>query len=344
MSDKTQKLVLSILDFLRDGMNDGTVKEDDKESLEVAIQCIGEAFGVDETNDQQRAQLSIKPATLKSIFDVYLKTQASRASTSAQPKATSTPTPAGPSTTDKAEAEKLKQLGNQYMTSKKFTDAIDAYTKAIAFDPKNPVYYSNRAAAHSSNSDHAAAVTDAEKAIEVDPAFVKSYHRLGHAHYALGEYSDAAAAFKRGLDLEPSNANLRTGYEAAKQRAPPETDEDEDVPAMRSAPGAGAGVPDLASMANMFGGGGAGGGMPDLASMLSNPAIASMAQNLMANGGLDQLMSNPALANMASRLQQGGGMPSMSEIMGDPNLRDLAQQFMGGAGAGAGRNPPPGSA
>ena len=145
----------------------------------VSVQCIGEAFGVDETNDEQRAQLSIKPATLKSIFDVYLKTQASRASTSAQPKTAPTPTPAGPSATDKAEAEKLKQTGNQHMTSKKFAEAIDAYTKAIALDPKNPVYYSNRAAAHSSNSDHAAAVADAEKAIAVDPAFVKSYHRLG---------------------------------------------------------------------------------------------------------------------------------------------------------------------
>jgi len=36
MSDKTQKLVLSILDFLTTSIGDGTVKEDDKESLEVA--------------------------------------------------------------------------------------------------------------------------------------------------------------------------------------------------------------------------------------------------------------------------------------------------------------------
>jgi len=36
MADKKQRLVLSILDFLTESMEDGTVKEEDKEGLEVA--------------------------------------------------------------------------------------------------------------------------------------------------------------------------------------------------------------------------------------------------------------------------------------------------------------------
>ena len=36
MSDKQQRLVLSIIDFLNQSINDGTVREEDKESLEVA--------------------------------------------------------------------------------------------------------------------------------------------------------------------------------------------------------------------------------------------------------------------------------------------------------------------
>ncbi|KZW00613.1 TPR-like protein [Exidia glandulosa HHB12029] len=179
MTDKTQKLVLGVIDFLTASIGDGTVKEDDKESLEVAIQCIGEAFGVDPNDAQQRSRLSIKPATLSSIFEVYLKTQASRAASSSSKPA------AGPSAADKAEAEKLKQSGNQHMTKKDYAQAIDAYTKAIALDPKNAVYYSNRAAAYSSTADHLSAVSDAEKAIEVDPAFVKAYHRLGCVSYCM---------------------------------------------------------------------------------------------------------------------------------------------------------------
>ena len=89
------------------------------------------------------------------------------------------PKPARPTAEDKANADKLKQKGNTLMSSKKYDDAIQSYTEAIKFDPTNPVYYSNRAAAHSSKGDHLLAVGDAGKAIEVDPSYVKGYHRLG---------------------------------------------------------------------------------------------------------------------------------------------------------------------
>lgn len=36
MSDKQQRLVLSIIDFLNESIENGTVKKDDQESLEVA--------------------------------------------------------------------------------------------------------------------------------------------------------------------------------------------------------------------------------------------------------------------------------------------------------------------
>ena len=58
-----------------------------------------------------------------------------------------------------------------------------------------------------------------------------------------------------------------------------------------------------------MGGAGAGagagaGGMPDLASLMSNPAMMQMAQQMMANGGLERLMSNPAVANMVSHIDR----------------------------------------
>ena len=50
----------------------------------------------------------------------------------------------------------------------------------------------------------------------------------------------------------------------------------------------------------MGGGGGAGGpgGMPDLSNILNNPMMMQMAQQMMANGGMERLMSNPSVANM----------------------------------------------
>lgn len=195
MSEKQQRLVLSIIEFLDQSINDGTIREEDKESLEVAgmstltlelpvsrqlfpslVQCIGEAFGVDPADQEQANRLSVKPATLQSIFEVYLKTK-DKIGSAAQPAASAASTSL--SADDKAVAEKHKQEGNAYMNGKQYDEAIDAYTKAIERDPSNPVYFSNRAAAHSSKTDHLSAVVDAEKAIELDPKFVRGYSRLG---------------------------------------------------------------------------------------------------------------------------------------------------------------------
>jgi small glutamine-rich tetratricopeptide repeat-containing protein alpha len=56
------------------------------------------------------------------------------------------------------------------------------------------------------------------------------------------------------------------------------------------------------TLRNISGGGGAGGagGMPDLAGIMNNPAMMQMAQQMMANGGLERVMSNPTVANMVS--------------------------------------------
>ncbi|KAI9462330.1 putative stress-induced protein STI1 [Lactarius psammicola] len=329
MSEKQQRLVLSIIEFLNQSINDGTIREEDKESLEVAVQCIGEAFGIDPANKEQANRLSVKPATLQSIFEVYLKTKDKIGS---QPAASTAPAAStSPSAENKAAAEKHKQEGNAHMNGKQYDEAIDAYTKAIELDPSNPVYFSNRAAAHSSKSDHLSAVVDAEKAIELDPKFVRGYSRLGHAHYCIGDYSGAAAAYRRGLELEPNNVAMKTGLQNCEGRiasdgdtAPPR-----DTSSSNSPPNAGAGAGGLADALRNMGGAGAG-GMPDFASMMNNPAMMQMAQQMMANGGLERLMSNPAVANMMGRLNGGGGMPSMDELMADPELRNLASQFTSG--------------
>ena len=65
------------------------------------------------------------------------------------------------------------------MAQKDYTAAIDLYTQALAKYPGNAIYLSNRAAAYSSKGDHSNAVKDAESALEVDPSFVRAYHRLG---------------------------------------------------------------------------------------------------------------------------------------------------------------------
>ena len=64
----------------------------------------------------------------------------------------------------------------------------------------------------------------------------------------------------------------------------------------------------MAEMLQGMGGGGAGGGdggAGGLGSLLNNPMMMQMAQQMMANGGMERLMQNPAVANMVGRSPSG---------------------------------------
>ncbi|KAF9145845.1 hypothetical protein BG015_011775 [Linnemannia schmuckeri] len=339
MADEKQKhLVFSILEFLQTSLNNGTIKQDDAEGIEVAIQCIGEAFGVDLNDAAQAQAYSTKPATLVSIFDVFVNAQKklgnkTAAAASAASSASSTPAAsasipvsAEPTAEQKKNAEDLKVAGNRKVNEKEYAEAIRLYGEAIVLNPKNAVYYANRAAAYSQMGDHQNAITDSLKAAEVDPSYSKAYSRL-----------EAVTAYEKGLTLEPNNATMKSSLATARTKAR----DNEVTPSPRSG-GAGAGAggmpagfPDLSAL------GGGAGGMPDLASLMANPALMNMAQQMMQSGALNSLMSNPAMQQMAQRMMAGGERPNIEEMMRDPQIAEAARGLMGGMG-GASQQPPRG--
>lgn len=237
------------------------------------------------------------------------------------------------------------------MSQQDYQSAIDLYSQALALHPGNAIFLSNRAAAYSALKDHESARADAEAAVDIDPKYTKAWSRLGLARFALGDAKGAMEAYQAGIDNEGNGGSeaMKKGYETAKRRVE-ELDGDTGRSTSPAARGAGAGagagaggMPDLASLASMFGGGGAGGGagggggMPDLGSIMNNPMFASMAQNLMSNPDMmNNLMSNPRLRQMAEQFGSGGGMPDMGSLMNDPNIADMARNFMGGAGGAGG--------
>jgi len=56
---------------------------------------------------------------------------------------------------------------------KKYTDALEWYNKAIEIDDTNAIYFANRAFTHIRMEKLGAAITDATRAIEVNPKYVK---------------------------------------------------------------------------------------------------------------------------------------------------------------------------
>ncbi|CAI4211886.1 unnamed protein product [Parascedosporium putredinis] len=268
-----QRLALAICDFLTKSLSDGTLPADDRDSIDVAINCIAESFKVDP------AAASAADEPLLQIYTAYESTRGASA-----PE---------PTEEQKKEGETLKSRGNAAMAAKDYAKAIDLYTQALDLHPATP------------------ARADAEAAVAIDPTYTKAWSRLGLASDAMKKGYETA---KRRVDeVEGGDANLSPGT------GPPRCC----LPA--GGPG---GMPDLSSLASMFGGGagagagagGAGGpGGMDFASILNNPMFQNMAQSLMNNPEMmSSLMGNPRLREMANQMGTGGGMPDISAMMNDP--------------------------
>lgn len=114
-------------------------------------------------------------------------------------------------------AEDFKAKGNAALQAKKFTEAIECYTKAINLDGSNEIYYSNRSAAYLSMGDAQNALNDAIACIGLNPNFTKGYSRKGSALHALKRFNDSIAAYEEGLSKFPDDQGLKSGLEAAKK-------------------------------------------------------------------------------------------------------------------------------
>jgi small glutamine-rich tetratricopeptide repeat-containing protein alpha len=233
-----QQLAAAICSFLNESVKDKTISEENKEGIEVSIQCIQEAFGLSDTTSD---------ANLMQIFNLFI---------SAKAKQTAKPEKVESNPEAVKKSEELKSQGNKLLAAKKFEEAIEKYTEAIDLY-ESAVYYSNRAAAYSQCGRHEMASNDAKKALEIDPSFSKAFSRLGHAEFCLGNYSAAVDAYKRGLEKDPNNASLKQSLAAAEQKNATSVATSD------------------SNKSNSSGGGNPFGGM-DFASMMSDPNFMNM--------------------------------------------------------------------
>lgn len=291
-----KRLAFSIIQFLHDQLQSGSLSSGAQESLEVAVQCLETAFEVS-TDDQSLAV----PVTLPEIF-----ASATAKYPAAESQVNNNSTQNTLTEEQRAEAETLKTEGNDHMKVENFSAAVEFYSKAIAINPQNAVYYCNRAAAYSKLGNYAGAVQDCEQAISIDPNYSKAYGRMGLALASLNKHTEAASYYKKALELDPDNDTYKTNLKIAEEKM--ET----------SSPTAGMGGVDLAGL-------------------LSNPGFMNMASSLMNNPQVQQLMSGMMSGAYGGMGGGGGGLggaaaappgPAAAPAAGDlSGLIQAGQQF-----------------
>ena len=130
------------------------------------------------------------------------------------PSAPETP-PMLESSSPREEARRRREAGNAHYHRREYAVAIACYDRSVALDPSAHATYTNRAAARMASGDAPGALDDADAALARHPGWVKGHYRRGACLVALERYDEATRAYRAGLEVDPTNAQLKAGLERA---------------------------------------------------------------------------------------------------------------------------------
>ncbi|THY61675.1 TPR-like protein [Aureobasidium pullulans] len=202
-------------------------------------------------------------------------------------------------------ADALKAEGNKLFAAKDFQGAAQKFGEAIELDPSNHVLYSNRSGAYASLRDWEKALDDATKTTEIKPDWAKGWGRKGAALHGMGNLVDATDAFEKAVELDPNNAQAKSGLEAVRRAIQAEADAD--------------GADSTGGLGNMF-------NDPQMIQKLAaNPKTAALLGDSAFMQKLNQMKSNPNM--MGEAMQDPRFLQVMSVLLGiDMSFADPSSQ------------------
>lgn len=284
MSDIESKyFVRSFIRFLNGQLEQPNFSSDSRESLEVAIQCLENVYDIGQEEGDNSQE---NPLNHIDLFDVYRSTV-----TDVSPER-------------KQEAESLKNEGNRLMKEEKYQEALNTYSKAISLDATNPVFYCNRAAAHSRLGDYQNAANDCRMSLRYDPNYSKAFGRLGLACSKMNKYEQSLEAYQNALRIEPDNQDYKNNMSVAQLR----------LEELRSAP---AGIGGAGGLPNL---GAAGLGGLDFTAALNNPALVSMASRMMGDPSIQNMLGQLSGMNNVDALLETGRQLAMQMSSQNPDV------------------------
>uniref|UniRef100_A0A6B2L0G5 STI1 domain-containing protein n=1 Tax=Arcella intermedia TaxID=1963864 RepID=A0A6B2L0G5_9EUKA len=112
----------------------------------------------------------------------------------------------------------MKTKGNEALSAGKFEEAIKFYDQAIHLNPVKE-YYGNRSLAYSKLGKFTEALADAEQCVKLGPNWARGFQRKGFALHNLRRYQEAVEAYKKGLEYEPNNDQIKKGLSEVEDLA-----------------------------------------------------------------------------------------------------------------------------
>jgi cytochrome c-type biogenesis protein CcmH/NrfG len=99
----------------------------------------------------------------------------------------------------------LIRLGNLYYDHARWTDAVDAYGRALAIDSKNVNVRTDRGTSYWNLGQPDAAIGEFKKSLEVDPSHAQTLYNLGVVYlHGKNDPVEARKSWERLLSLHPN--------------------------------------------------------------------------------------------------------------------------------------------
>jgi tetratricopeptide (TPR) repeat protein len=95
--------------------------------------------------------------------------------------------------------------GNDYANKGQYDEAISNYNKALEINPRLAEAYESRGIAYGKKGQCNQAISDYTKALEINPRDVWAYNNRGFAYGERGQYDEAISDYNKALEINPSD-------------------------------------------------------------------------------------------------------------------------------------------
>lgn len=111
----------------------------------------------------------------------------------------------GPALAAANRADDYFQMGQVFASQKDDVQAMDAFLRAIAADPKHVKAHLSLASIYGRKKQYTKALTEVDTALKLDPKSYVAYKIKGLLHEDLKQYAEAAAAYQAYLKAAPAD-------------------------------------------------------------------------------------------------------------------------------------------
>ena len=111
-----------------------------------------------------------------------------------------------PDTSRSVAADIYLNRGQLFAGTGNLTSALTDFQKAIELNPQNALAYFNRGSIHFQQDEYPVALTDFAKAVQLDPKFGKAFHALGVTQVMTGQREAACLSLKQSQKLGYADA------------------------------------------------------------------------------------------------------------------------------------------